>query len=487
MEKKMKDKAGMGEKNILAAAGILIGICMLMLAGCGDAVDKKESVMVSEESQENQDLFNSQGVALEILAEGRELDQEMHDAFLRKFGFEGAEPFYEYVYTDGDPDVELYYDEERKVGCGFKYWANASGPVVCGYAFDHCDQLSWCEPDPFACVSAYGTTGESGVVDYQEEYEYDDEGKLTHFISTGRAWEDDPPETLIEISFAYDGEGRLKKRKYWHNTAGRYPFGSFLASQYSYYDDDQRLLYINSYTTSGYLDSYFIYEGDNEVPAYYFELNNQYTAWPALYEIQQSEYTWEDIQAGKQNWTWVILEQEPKENSSEEEVMTEQEWLDHHDFTEDNLFYRYEFSAEESDYELTFYCAEDKESGGGILKRNADTKYAFTFDGSEKYLTYPVGPFTVYSEYSDGKETTFLHGENIVEHFEEMEDESGQDFTEFGYSEDGRLLHMREDRLHGCVWRFYLYEKDGEGRTNKNPDYMLELDVGWGAAFYRFD
>lgn len=196
----------------------------------------------------------------------------------------------------------------------------------------------------------------------------------------------------------------------------------------------------------------------------------------------------EPIQQERQNWTWATLEQEPREGySSEEEFMSEQEWLEYQGFAGKEPFYRFDFSMEYCDYELIFYCAEDRESGGGILKRKGfDTqKWAFTFQGSEKYLTDSVTPFSVYAEYSDGKETFFLHGETIVEHFEKRNADGGEEFARFGYSEDGRLQYMTEERPHGCVWRFYIY--DGKADVASRPDYVLELDPGWGAAFYRFD
>ena len=383
-------------KVIIAAAVITV-----ILAGCGKESEKKaDHKNIPLPAAEETELFNSMGVAIEILSEGEWLAQETHDNFLKKYGFEECEPFYEYRYADGDPDVELYYDPDRSIGCGFKYWENASGPVVCGYAFNQCDALSWYNPDPFSCVSSVGLTGEEFVEDYQEEYEYDEEGKLTGFCSMGRAKEDDPgepPATLVNISFLYNKDGALKEREYSHNSGGRYPFGTFLSSQHSYYDKNMRLLYTSSYTTSGSLDSYFIYEGDADTPSYYFELQNQYTSWPALYRIQQNNH----------NWTCYELEQEPREGySSEEEFMTETEWLVYQGYTEENLFYEHEYSeGNEIAYGLTLYCDENMERGGGILKvygSQGTRKYGYTFEGRERYLSYPVGPWNVFSHfYSD--------------------------------------------------------------------------------------
>lgn len=479
---------------------LVLMICAISLTACAGTGENSERIPQAETdfTEENKnteeegevyqfqgnELFNSQGVVIEILSEGEGLSKEKHDDFLKRFGFEGSAPFYQYAYAGGDTDVELYYDESRNLGCGFKYWENAGGPVVCGYAFNQCGTLSWYYPDPFSCVSAYGTTGRKHVTEYQKEYEYDDTGKLLSFCSSGKAKEDapdDPSAVLISISFVYDEYGTLRERLYSHNTQGRYPFGSFLASQHSYYDDNMRLLNTHSYTTSGSLDSYFIYEAGSDVPSYYFELDNQYKSWPHFYKIQQNQ----------NNWTTVSLEQEPREGySSEEEFMTEEEWLDCHGYTEEKLFYEYSYSYENVIYEITLYCEENMDSGGGILKKVYPSgivqKYAFTFDGCEKYLQYPIGPFNVFSEfYTTGRDITFLQGETITEYFDGLEEAYGEAYAQFGYEAD-KLMYMTEERSHGCVWRFYIYKKDWEGSISWEPSYLLEVAPGWGVTFHSF-
>lgn len=476
------------EKKVRKRGIAIAAMLCAALAGCGNVSVKRagrgdfplQTAKENPSTAEEEELFNSMGVAVEILSEGAWLSQEEHDCFLEKYGFSGRCPFYQYQNEDAGANVELYYDPDRNVGCGFRYWENTSGPVVCGYAFNQCETLSWYDPDPFSCVSAYGTTGKEWVTDYREEYEYDEEGKLTGFCSVGKAEEDspdDPPASLISISFLYDQNGVLKERVYSHNSGGRYPFGTFLSSQHSYYDEKTRLLYTRSYITSGSLDSYFIYENDADTPSYYFELNNQYSSWPTLYRIQQNQ----------DNWTWVELEQEPKEGYiSEEEFMTEEEWLAYQDYTEENLFYEYEYFWEGAQYGITLYCDEKKERGGGILRESSETmkmrKYAFTFQGRERYLTYPIGPWNVFSEfYTDGRHTVFLQGETITEYFAKLEEEWGEYYARFGYEED-KLMYMEEERPHGGIWRFYIYEED----AGREPGYLLEVDPGWGVTFHSF-
>ena len=181
------------------------------------------------------ELFDSHRPYIQLLAEGEEdLSEADRAEFLAAFGFENSEPFYVHTEEDGYPFMELYFDEEREIGCGIRYGENISGNVICGFAFDHCLEVSWHERDPFSVLSVYGTTGETSVTDYQEDYEYDEEGRLLRFQSTGTPTDIDGEEwkntPIIEIDFTYDDQGRLREKEYWHNTTPHLPFSTTYAS-----------------------------------------------------------------------------------------------------------------------------------------------------------------------------------------------------------------------------------------------------------------
>ena len=302
------------------AIGITLAIIIAtsLLAGCGKRTGENEleKAQTSEmetnqedgqmlengldevEESDSIELFNSQGVYIQLLAEGEEeLSESDRAEFLAAFGFEDSEPFYVHTEEDGYPFMELYFDEEREIGCGIRYGENVSGNVICGFAFDQCLEVSWHARDPFSVLSVYGITGENSVTDYQEKYEYDEEGRLLSFLSTGTPADIEREEwqniSIISVDFTYDDQGRLREKLYGHSTNPELPFGTTYSSQVSHYDEVERLAHTRSYITHGSLEGYYIYQDDSEVPAYYLELDHQYTSWPTLYRFVNRHHNWE--------------------------------------------------------------------------------------------------------------------------------------------------------------------------------------------------
>ena len=464
----------------------------------GEATDTEDAEAESEEADRSEEedtgtedevteLFNSQGVYIQLLAEGdEELSETDRAEFLAAFGFEDSEPFYVHTEEDGYPFMELYFDEEREIGCGIRYWENDFGNVICGFAFDSCLEVSWHERDPFSVLSVYGTTGEDRVTDYQENYEYDDEGRLIGFQSTGTPTDIDGEDWknihMIGVTFTYDDQGRLREKEYGHSTTPHLPFGTTYATQTSYYDESGRLSHTGSYITHGSLEGYYIYQGDNDVPSYYLELDNQYTSWPTFYRFINRVHNWEF--GGYRRSTeaqWQTYEIEPGE---EADFLTEQ------GFTEDDLFYEYEYEwPPDVVFRLTLYCDEYVTRGVGFIKQYSYGEYVdleiFTFDGCEQYLNdAAVGQYSVYSTYpfGGGRETYFLEGKTIDDYFGAMELD-GIYSVSFDY-EDGQLVHMYQGLTHGSVDRFYFF-KSGD-RSYWWGSYMLEVDHGWGVTLYKF-
>lgn len=448
-----------------------------------DTETEREEEDISEEDEaaeeEAVELFNSQGVYIQILAEDDEkLSESERAEFLAAFGFSDSEQFYVHTEEDDYPFMELYFDEEREIGCGIRY-----GNVICGFAFDHCKEVSWHERDPYSVLSVYGTTGEDRVTDYKENYEYDEEGRLIGFQSTGtptdidgEEWKDTP---MITVAFTYDDKGRLQEKEYGHFTTPHLPFGTTYASQTSYYDEGGRLVHTASYITHGGLEGYYIYQGDNDVPAYYLELDHQYTSWPTFYRFVNRAHNWEF--GGFRRST------EAQDQAYEIAPGEEAAFLAEQGFTEDDLYYEYEYAGDhDAVFRLSLYCDEYVTRGVGFIRKYQDGEYIdleiFTFDGCEQYLDdAAVGQYSVYSTYDDGRETYFLDEETIDDYFGAMELDEIHSVS-FDY-EDGELVHMEQGLAHGSVDRFYFYKS---GAAYRAGPCMLEVDHGWGVSLYRF-
>ena len=449
------------------------------IAEKADAETGSEEDEVTEE--EAAELFNSQGVCIQILSEGDEkLSESERAKFLAAFGFSDSEQFYVHDEEDGYPFMELYFDEERGIGCGIRY----AGSVICGFAFDHCQEVSWHERDPYSVLSVYGTTGEDRVTDYREKYEYDEEGRLIGYQSTGtptdiegEEWKDTP---MITVAFTYDDGGRLQEKEYSHFTTPHLPFGTTYASQTSYYDESGRLAHTASYITHGGLEGYYIYQGDHDVPAYYLELDHQYTSWPTFYRFVNRIHNWEF--GGFRRST------EAQDQTYEIEPGEEADFLTEQGFTEDDLFYECEYAgAPDVVFCLSLYCDEYVTRGVGFIREYEVGEYIdleiFTFDGCVQYLDdAAVGQYSVYSTYDDGRETYFLDEETIDDYFGAKEPDEIHSVS-FDY-EDGELVHMEQRLAHGSVDRFYFY-KYGDQSYRCGP-CMLEVDHGWGVSLYRF-
>ena len=506
---------------VLAAMGLV-----LIFSGCGaqrDEADNAESGALEEaaENSDNQreitefidedtsteqgednsaeaweELLGSKGFYLQILAEN---DEALSDAakveFLEMLGFQDNLPFYVHSGEDGYSIVELYYDEEREMGCGIVDGED-TGDYSYGFAFNSCQEISWHHPDPYSVLSVYGTSGEEDVKDYSENYEYDDAGKLLHFWSTGTSLETPMEEEdneewrnhpMIDVAFTYDTQDKLTKKVYQHSTAWYMPFGTWFSWQVSHYDERERLAHTASYVTHGSVEGYYIYQDESDVPAYFLELDH---GWGVnFYRFSQKN----------DNWAFGSYKWDPnaQHGTYEIEPGEEEKFLAEQGYSTENLFYEYEYGVDWSPdirYRLSLYCDENLTRGLGFIRRYVDGEYVpedsnfliFTFDGYESYLNDAVGPFSVYSYYfTTGRSTTFLQGETVDEYFREMEAELYG--LSFHYDEDGKLMHIGTGVTHGGIDNFYIYKKGWREDEYYRPLYMLEVDPGWGVTFYRFD
>ena len=168
-------------------------------------------------------------------------------------------PFYIFYNEDCEVQLELYYDFAENIGIGIYYCADYSCAF---YVLGHDHFFG--DDDYNLLQSDYGLCFE----EYAEHLEYSDDGYLIHYLSEGLIdFMTDIPYTasLVEIQYSYSEEGKLQQKKSYRNPD---VFGTARFSETSYYDDDERLVYTSAYITHGFLEDYYIYEGEAAEPSY---------------------------------------------------------------------------------------------------------------------------------------------------------------------------------------------------------------------------
>lgn len=215
------------------------------------------------------------------------------DSFLRAFGFEGVQPFYEYSHTDQldvwseeendfvtEDRIErlsLYYNEETGAGCGIEDSIYDDQSHKWGFMFHETELaaddewgrwIRW-EMDPFSIPGLEAGKNSDGMKDYQEHSEYDEKGRLTSFRADGifpSPWSnEDGRNPLASAHYTYGENGKLRQREIFRND---YVFGSYQMSQDSWYDELGRVCYESCYVTHGEEHYYYIYTDDGPTPAY---------------------------------------------------------------------------------------------------------------------------------------------------------------------------------------------------------------------------
>jgi len=213
-------------------------------------------------------------------------------AFYHAFGFGDQEPLYEYYNQDGSRRLTLFYNEQTGEGCGVRYYErdpstfSTSGKY--GFTFAGTEEEEWSSPEAeyLKQLSVDGTDGSGAVSQYEENYEYDREGRVTHFDSAGIIdfITDDETQYILWIDYEYYDNGKIKHRSYMHNS---YVFGTWASTWESYFDELGRVEYEDIYITHGSMDYYYIYFDDSTQPAYELVLDHNLGSWiPELKEIR---------------------------------------------------------------------------------------------------------------------------------------------------------------------------------------------------------
>lgn len=267
----------------------------------GDTADTQEENTLKEEDVVGEsDDFQSQESEEELSAlvvlwngETEDFENRTYDSsgkFLEDFGFTDMEPFYEYTDMDQKLVLELYFDEETGHGCGLYHdygYSNDNEEIVSiyGFAFQHTKTDEWVPEDTYSTLSVFGDdVREYDLSEYQEVYEYTDDGKLSSFEARGiipDLGEGDTEESVLSMNYYYRDDGTLSYKEYHHHPL---VFGTWQCSIRSWYDPLERLTYRSSYITHGRFEYFYIYESNEEQPTYLLMLDN-YTSsvWPEMF------------------------------------------------------------------------------------------------------------------------------------------------------------------------------------------------------------
>lgn len=267
----------------------------------GDTADTREDNISEEESMvgepdDSQSRESEEELsALVVLWDGETEDFEnrTYDNFgklLEDFGFTDMEPFYEYVDIDQKLVLELYFDEETGHGCGLYHdygYINGNEEIVgiYGFVFQHTKTEEWIPEDTYSTLSVFGDdVREYDLSEYQEFYEYTDEGKLSSFEARGiipGLGEEDTEGTVLSMNYDYRNDGTLSYKEYHHHPL---IFGTWQQSIRSWYDSSERVIYRSSYITHGSYEYFYIYKGDEEQPAYLLVIDDYMgSVWPEMF------------------------------------------------------------------------------------------------------------------------------------------------------------------------------------------------------------
>ncbi|MCM1156576.1 MAG: hypothetical protein NC314_12305 [Roseburia sp.] len=211
------------------------------------------------------------------------------NTFLSAYGFADANPFYTYALPDSTSRLTLYYDEQTQSGCGvlFRTWTLYTSDIVSdeyGFSFHGPEKLpeSWEDNLQFDYMKPESIENYtySNLPEYTENIEYDESGRIIHFISNGVLdfMDADEPETLLSIDYIYDENGILTERDYHHNPNA---YGTGYQVWTSYFDDLGRLVHEYIYITHGALYYYYIYIDEDDMPAYCLYLDDNGGYWIA--------------------------------------------------------------------------------------------------------------------------------------------------------------------------------------------------------------
>ena len=162
----------------------------------------------------------------------------------------------------GEPELTLWFDPDRGVGCGTLY-ADGASPLFrfdqtgpCWYA----NAIDCWPADPFDPACTLAPDPESTVRDYQETTDRDEAGRIVRWTATGFLEEAGETVTVRSDAYTYREDGTLACRDYFHSDR---LFGTWLFHCRLWYDEQQRLTRASGTVTHGRTDYFYLYQGGN--------------------------------------------------------------------------------------------------------------------------------------------------------------------------------------------------------------------------------
>ena len=153
----------------------------------------------------------------------------------------------------GEPELTLWFDPDRGVGCGTLY-ADGASPLFrfdqtgpCWYA----NAIDCWPADPFDPACTLAPDPESTVRDYQETTDRDEAGRIVRWTATGFLEEAGETVTVRSDAYTYREDGTLACRDYFHSDR---LFGTWLFHCRLWYDEQQRLTRASGTVTHGRTD-----------------------------------------------------------------------------------------------------------------------------------------------------------------------------------------------------------------------------------------
>lgn len=204
-----------------------------------------------------------------------DLEYDSRESLLDDCGFSDAEPFYRYYDRFGNPELEVFFDEDTGKGCGFSYSYSFNYEleeiVDCfGFIFEGVYEREW-EDDTYSLLTWEGADAREYVDIPNTLTSYNEDGQLLEFAVSGymeTEWDDGPEfreNEVLSMDWVYRDDGTLYRKYYYHDPRC---FSTTCQSQRVYYDESGRPAYRYEYITHGSFDYYYIYDGQEEEPKY---------------------------------------------------------------------------------------------------------------------------------------------------------------------------------------------------------------------------
>lgn len=208
------------------------------------------------------------------------------DDFLAAYGMENQEPDFWYDNLDGRRQMALYFNEETGIWCGVRDFYNHDASLFAreepyGFVFERMEQKAWSAPEiEDISIEECSRLCRKTVDAYEEEYAYNEAGKITRFQAKGidEAMPENGVHLVLQIDYTYRENGTLLHRAYAHDS---FVFATWQCRRDTYFDALERVIYDDVYVTHGNMDYYYFYHDEEMTPDYCLILDYNTGDWYA--------------------------------------------------------------------------------------------------------------------------------------------------------------------------------------------------------------